>query len=102
MLTDGCVSDSQRVIDLIRTNCTPSPANEDPKNLKVYALGIGEGVDEALVNNSAAAGRGKSYFAKDSNPGHLNSLVIEALQDATVPYLKNCDFKVSMDSVNEN
>ena len=63
----------------------------------MYSLGIGQGVDEALVKNSANAGQGKYYFAKDSSPGHLNSLVIEALQDAASPYLKGCSFRVDTD-----
>ena len=85
LLTDGCVSDHKKITDLIKFNCLPQNGVES--KTKVYAMGIGNDVDEVLVNESARAGNGKSYFAKDSGTNELNKLVIEALQDVTVPFL---------------
>ena len=48
-----------------------------------------------LVEKSAEVGQGKSYFAKDNNQGLLNSLVIQALQDSTTLFLKNCTASLS-------
>jgi len=51
LLTDGEISDKERVIHLIKQNS---------KNCVVNALGIGNGVDADLIKRSAKAGNGYS------------------------------------------
>ena len=47
------------------------------------------------VEKSAKAGLGKSYFVSDANKSQLKSSVIDALQQASEPYLQACEFKVA-------
>lgn len=52
LLTDGQVSDEDNVINLIRRH-------SERKNLRVYSVGIGNGVSENLIKESAREGKGK-------------------------------------------
>lgn len=75
LLTDGAVSNRHNVIDLIRDNSDPKLQN----NTKVFSFGVGSGADKTLVNESAEAGGGKSYFVQDSDESKLKIQVIRAL-----------------------
>ena len=69
LLTDGCVSDKNKVID---------QARQYNDKVKVFTFGLGSGCDKQLVENTASAGRGTSTIVKDNDP-NLNGLVIRAL-----------------------
>jgi hypothetical protein len=61
LLTDGAVSNSNAVIELIRQNCSNKFSTT-----KVHTFGVGQGVDENLVVGCAAAGfGGYSFIYKD-------------------------------------
>jgi len=59
LLTDGAVSDEKKVIQLIQEKCN--------SEIKVFALGIGNGCSRELLLESANAGKGTCNFAYDSN-----------------------------------
>lgn len=89
LLTDGQVSSRQEVINLIKNTCTNSNQQKG-SNIKVYAFGVGDGADKILVEDAAKAGKGKSYMVNDANKAQLKSMVIDALQHASEPYLQAC------------
>jgi len=68
---------------------------ESSSRVRVFAFGVGNGVDRDLVDRSAQSGNGKSYFVTDSNKGQLKSQVIDALQCSAEPYLEDCKFKMT-------
>ena len=69
LLTDGCVEDTEKVIDLIwQYNGSAS----------VHTIGIGSGVSTELVIESAHAGWGSYNFVNDEAEG-LSKCVIQAL-----------------------
>ena len=55
VLTDGEVSNTQEVIELVRKNAP---------NSRVFAFGLGDSPSRSLVNGIAAAGNGKAEFIK--------------------------------------
>ena len=57
---------------------------------RVFAFGVGDDCDKELIENSADAGKGNSYFVSDNNLADLRSYVIDALQKSSEPLLKNC------------
>jgi len=67
-LTDGEVSDTQAVVDLIKQNSNRA---------NVHTFGIGNGVSTELIKNCAFAGRG--HFCFIDNPAEIESKVMEAL-----------------------
>ena len=93
LLTDGCVDNKPYVLQLIQQNCSKEYQSGciPPR---VYAFGVGNGADKDLVERAAKLGHGKSYLVTDANKSQLKSQVIDALQNASEPYLKSCKFTV--------
>ena len=87
MLTDGCVSGPDRVIQ---------QAGKESEQSRVFSFGLGSGCDEYLVKNVAIAGRGTSTIVKDNDP-NLSGLVIKALTCAVEPSLKNVSYGFNED-----
>ena len=79
VLTDGQISDRQRVCDYIRKSCNTT---------RVHSFGIGSGADSFLVKEMAKAGKGRSYMIED-NDNSIQSKVIEALKHASAPAFTN-------------
>jgi hypothetical protein len=57
LLTDGEVSDTEKVIDLVRRNI---------KYSRVHTIGIGSGASESLIKGCAWKGKGYHIFIKDN------------------------------------
>ena len=57
LLTDGAVSNTQALVDLVQANCSGYKSR-----VKVHTLGIGSGADEKLIKGCALAGRGNFTF----------------------------------------
>ena len=57
LLTDGEVSDTELVIDLVRRKT---------KYSRVHTIGIGDGASAALIKGCAEKGKGYSIFIKDN------------------------------------
>jgi von Willebrand factor type A domain len=57
LLTDGEVSNTEEVIDLIRSNTDST---------KVYSVGIGSSCSKELIKGAAEAGQGKCEFVEDN------------------------------------
>ena len=74
LLTDGEVSDPEKVIKLIRSN---------NHRARVFSLGIGNGCSEHLVTGCATAGMGKSVFVFDSKD--ISGNVILLMEAAFTP-----------------
>ncbi len=75
LLTDGAVSNTQSVVNLIHDNS---------KYTKVHTFGLGSGVSTELVKNSAMAGRGHFYFIDKMS--EIDSKVLDALQREAYEY----------------
>jgi len=71
LLTDGQVSNTCEVLDLVRRNAASA---------KVYTVGIGGGVSHHLVEGLAEAGRGAAEFVAGTE--RLDSKVVRQLQRA--------------------
>ncbi|XP_019628134.1 PREDICTED: von Willebrand factor A domain-containing protein 5B1-like [Branchiostoma belcheri] len=56
ILTDGAVSNTNRVIDLVRANSS---------HTRCWTVGIGEGASRALIRGIAEAGRGRAEFVTE-------------------------------------
>ncbi|XP_078615640.1 von Willebrand factor A domain-containing protein 5B1-like isoform X1 [Branchiostoma floridae x Branchiostoma japonicum] len=56
ILTDGAVSNTSRVIDLVRANSS---------HTRCWAVGIGEGASRVLIRGIAEAGRGRAEFVTE-------------------------------------
>ena len=82
LITDGGVSDSDKVISLIA---------KYNKIYRTYSMGIGNGCSPYLIVESAVAGKGKYEFIENLND--LNEKVIYLLQDAITPYLSDCELE---------
>ncbi|CDW90556.1 von willebrand factor type a domain containing protein [Stylonychia lemnae] len=76
LLTDGEVSNTQQIVDLIK---------EHRKYSTVHTFGIGDGVSTALIKQSAQAGRGHYSFIND--PQEIEKKVMEAIQKDFLEYL---------------
>ena len=71
ILTDGTVHDPQEVIDLC---VTPS--------IVVNTVGIGDGIDEPMLQKCALVGRGCcSIIRDDESAAVLNGKIIKALKN---------------------
>jgi hypothetical protein len=80
LLTDGAVSNSNAVIELIRQNCSNKFSTT-----KVHTFGVGQGADENLVVGCAAAGLGGySFIYRDEE---IEDKVISQLSKASLDYL---------------
>jgi len=75
------VRDREACIDL---------AGKAPEHVRIHTFGIGSGCDEALVKGMAKAGRGCCSMVKDLDTGNLSAEVVQALNRACQPSLKNC------------
>lgn len=82
LLTDGEVSNPDRVIAL---------AKENSDKVRIHSFGVGRDCSKHLVLEVAKAGRG-SYSFVDENSKNLKGLVITALRKAAEPSLKDCQF----------
>lgn len=76
LLTDGAVSDTSKVVELIRNN---------NRNSRVHTFGIGSGVSTELIKDSALAGMGHYAFISELN--EIEKKVLEALQKDFIDYL---------------
>ena len=74
-MTDGCISNTNEVVNLINSN-----SNE----FTLHAFGIGGGVSTDLIIWSAKAGNGEHFFVNNEAEG-LSECVIQALQAAMEP-----------------
>jgi Ca2+-binding EF-hand superfamily protein len=74
LLTDGQVSNTQQVLDLVRRNASLAG---------VYTIGIGSGVSQHLVTGLAEAGHGAAEFVAGDE--RLESKVVRQLQRALQP-----------------
>uniref|UniRef100_A0A7S3J1X8 VWFA domain-containing protein n=1 Tax=Euplotes harpa TaxID=151035 RepID=A0A7S3J1X8_9SPIT len=79
VLTDGGISDTQRVLDKIR---------EFNFATRVHSFGIGSGASAYLVKEIAKEGKGTSTLIADNDP-HLKGKVIKALKLASKPAFTN-------------
>ncbi|OQV22972.1 von Willebrand factor A domain-containing protein 5A [Hypsibius exemplaris] len=83
ILTDGQVSNTESVIELIRKNAN---------NTRVFSFGLGQSPSRSLVNGIAMAGNGKAEFIKqgevleDKIGRNLNRALQPAVTDATVTW----------------
>lgn len=68
LLTDGDVSNTNRVIKLVADNI---------KYSRVHTIGIGSGCSAALIKGCAEKGKGKAVFITDGDD--ISSPVIELL-----------------------
>ena len=75
LMTDGEVTNTQEVIDLVRKNAA---------NSRLFAFGLGESPSRSLVNGIAAAGNGKAEFIKQGD-GQLENAVGRQLSRALQP-----------------
>ena len=82
MLTDGSVSNRERVIAKAKEHC---------ETARVFTFGLGSGCDKRLVTDAAKAGRGTHTFAEDGGVD-LNAKVIRALNDAMEPSFKGVSY----------
>ena len=74
VLTDGMVSNTQAVINLVKTHAN---------HTRLFAFGIGTGVSTSLVKGIARAGKGKAEFVTGSD--RLQPKIISCLKLATQP-----------------
>lgn len=82
LLTDGDVSNTQGVIQMVRKNT---------KFSRVHAIGVGNGVSLDLVNGCAEAGKGKSVVISDNeNPSEK---IIELLETTLTPLISKVNLK---------
>ncbi|XP_055344115.1 von Willebrand factor A domain-containing protein 5A-like [Paramacrobiotus metropolitanus] len=81
VLTDGEVSNTEQVIDLVKKNAS---------NSRVFSFGIGDSCSRSLVNGIALAGNGKSEYCKhgeileDKIGRHLERALQPAVVQASV------------------
>jgi len=83
LLTDGAVSNTEDVVNLIKAN---------NQNCSVNTFGIGSGADESLIKNSAKAGRGHYTFIHQLH--EIETKVIDALTKDFYEYLTVKELKV--------
>jgi len=86
VLTDGQVSNSPQVVELVRKN-----ANQ----VRLFSMGIGSSASRFLVKGIARAGKGSSVFAIQSED--LRPKVMNLLKDSMQPALSDikCDWETA-------
>lgn len=82
LLTDGCISNEQQVINLVENNV---------KNSRLHTIGIGNGVSQYLISQCAEKGKGISINLEDDSD--VTGQIIGLLDKALSPYLDSFDFK---------
>ena len=85
LLTDGAVSNTSEVLNLIKANSDKS---------KVFTIGIGNGCSQQLITQGAAYGRGKHEFVAS------NSEVYEKVINLLNASLSPCYSDISLESNN--
>jgi len=85
LLTDGGVSNTNQVLDLIRKNNTKA---------KTFTIGIGNGCSQELITQGAACGHGKHEFVANNN--EIYEKVISLLNASLSP----CYSNISLESDN--
>lgn len=88
LLTDGAIKNSDQVILLIE---------KQNYNSRLHTFGIGSGASSYLVNESAKAGKGKSFLVPDQDPS-LSSKVIQTLKAACKPAFTSIKVDWGMDA----
>jgi hypothetical protein len=83
LLTDGAVSNTEAVVELIRQNS---------QNCSVNTFGIGSGADEILIKNCAKAGRGHYTFIDKLE--EIETKVIDSLTKDFYEYMTVKDIRV--------
>ena len=86
LLTDGCVSSPDRVIQSISQHCK----NDD--TTKVFTFGISDYCDKRLVTESAKGGNGTCTLVGNEEMSMLKEKVVDALRKAGVPSMQGCTF----------
>ena len=64
-MTDGNVEDPSETIELITKNCQNDSDN------RLFTIAIGDDADKYFIQNAAKAGRGYSFFIKNTNKEKL-------------------------------
>jgi Ca-activated chloride channel family protein len=82
-LTDGAVSNTEGVIQLVGRNT---------KFCRVHTIGIGNGASPALIEGCAEKGKGRYIFIQDD--ANVSGKIIELLSAALSPVIS--DFKVDL------
>ena len=90
VLTDGDISDTQRVLDKIK---------EFSYHTRVHSFGIGSGASIYLVKEIAKEGKGSSTLIADNDP-QLKAKVVRTLRLASKPAFTN--IKVNWNENNKN
>jgi hypothetical protein len=84
LLTDGEVSNTQNIINLVK---------ENNKYSRVYGIGIGEGASKDLIKGCAENGRGRAVFLSDHE--NVAGKIVELLQSSLSPVIT--DFQLEFD-----
>lgn len=86
LLTDGGVSNTQGVINMVKKNV---------KHSRVHCIGIGNGVSLDLIDGCAKAGKGKHITISDNeNPSNK---IIELLETTLTPLISHVDLTIKQD-----
>lgn len=82
LLTDGGVSNTQGVLNMVKNNT---------KYSRVHTIGIGNGASLDLIQGCAKNGKGKSVMISDNeNPA---SKIIELLEESLTPIISKVQLK---------
>ena len=87
LLTDGSVSNSGQIVDLIKKNTKNNQA-------RVFSIGIGNGCSETFIRSSAEHGHGKSLLISDLEED-IEGKVINLLYESLSPAFSN--FEIDFD-----
>lgn len=82
LLTDGDVSNTDRVIKLVKDNTHFA---------RVHTIGVGNGASPALIKGCAEKGKGKHIFIQDDE--NVSAKIVQLLETALSPVLTNFSFK---------
>ena len=91
LLTDGGVSNTDSVVNLIRINNS---------HTRVFCLGIGNGCSQELIVQGANAGKGQYQFVMDGSDD-INDKVVEMLEAAALPVIDDFQIKFYNDKDEE-
>ena len=88
LLTDGQVSDTERVLQMVGNNC---------KYSRVHSIGVGDGCSEELVAGCARKGKGSHVFIKDTEDP--SEKIIQLLADSLSPAITRVKLDFDRDVV---